>query len=231
MINVIKQASIDQIYANTSYIFYRTSFSDDTAVFGGPFDRLIYVVDGQFKVNEHTLFAGDTLEIKSRVGNISGTGTLYVAQAAVHHTDTEQIIRITREGAHYKVSKPWGYELWLNGENAHFCAKKIVIKAGNQTSLQYHNFKEETNLVESGDVVLVRQNDMSVPIDQVNAHHLIQEQFAGPICFHVVPRTVHRLKAISDVSLFEVSTPHLDDVVRLQDDANRSSGRIDSEHQ
>jgi mannose-6-phosphate isomerase-like protein (cupin superfamily) len=231
MIKVISKSSSDQIYANTSYIFYRSAVENGSLIFGGNFDRLVYVVDGSFTVQGHPLEPGDTVQIKGRVTFVEGTGTLYVAQAAIPHEDTQQIVKITRAGAHYKVVKPWGHELWLNGEGAPFCAKRIFIKAGTQTSLQYHNFKEETNLVEDGQVVLVKQRDMSIAIDDVQSQHLEEVSYTGPVCFHVVPRTIHRLRAITDLNLFEVSTPHLDDVIRLQDDANRSHGRIDSEHQ
>ena len=61
----------------------------------------------------------------------------------------------------YKVKKPWGYELWLNSLNNKFAFKKIFIKKGFQTSLQYHNFKRETNLILKGSAKLFYKKQKS----------------------------------------------------------------------
>ena len=231
MINVINNLSPNaKIYANCSYLFYRAELDNESISFSGEVERLIFVASGSLDLKGHKLTVGDSVELKSKTIELTGSGIIYVAQSAVALHDPSQLCRITRAGSHYRVVKPWGFELWLNRDSPRFCAKRIFIKAGTQTSLQYHNFKEETNLVESGEVGLVRQANASVPIELATEESMVEGSFTGPICFHIPPKTLHRLRARSDLWLFEVSTPQLDDVVRVQDDAGRPSGRIEQEH-
>lgn len=113
------------------------------------------------------------------------------------------------------VKKPWGEEHWL-AANGKYAYKRIYIKAGTRTSLQYHNFKLETNYIISG-IARVFLCD--------KWYDMKADDF-----FTVEPKTVHRIEAITDLILQEVSTPELDDVIRLEDDQNRCDGRINSEH-
>jgi mannose-6-phosphate isomerase-like protein (cupin superfamily) len=107
-----------------------------------------------------------------------------------------------------KVDKPWGYELRFIRTDR-YAGKVLFIKAGSQLSLQYHDVKDEAFFVQSGTIELV----------------LGQEQRAvrmGPgESAHITPGTIHRFRAVTDVLLFEVSTPELEDVVRLEDDFGR----------
>jgi len=128
-----------------------------------------------------------------------------------------------------KVDKPWGYEIWLTGDPSElFAFKKIYIKSGNKTSLQYHKIKRETNFIIDGTAALYFDNngfyfsDRELAISSVN--------LTGPFTIDVFPNTIHRLEALSDLTLFEVSTPELDDVIRLQDDSGRKHGRVSDEH-
>ncbi|MDQ0561011.1 mannose-6-phosphate isomerase-like protein (cupin superfamily) [Rhizobium mesoamericanum] len=121
-----------------------------------------------------------------------------------------------------KVTKRWGEERWLIAEGAPFGFKVINIRAGQKTSLQYHERKEEANLVLRGSGVFLYANASNEPLKQADLS-------AGDI-IHILPGKVHRIHARTDVTLIEVSTPELDDVIRLQDDWNRGSGRIESEH-
>ena len=118
------------------------------------------------------------------------------------------------------VSKPWGKEIWLE-LNDKYCYKRIYIKAGTQTSYQYHDKKLETNYIIEGEAEVWLENKEGV----VEKTKMKKDDF-----FTVVPPRKHRVIAITDIILQEVSTPEVDDVIRLEDDTNRAGGRIDSEH-
>jgi mannose-6-phosphate isomerase-like protein (cupin superfamily) len=110
-----------------------------------------------------------------------------------------------------KVDKPWGYELrFICTER--FAGKVLFIKAGSQLSLQYHEVKDEAFLVHDGTLELVvgRGNEERV------------EKLGPGETRHIPPGTTHRFRAVTDCTLFEVSTPELDDVVRLEDDYGRT---------
>ena len=109
-----------------------------------------------------------------------------------------------------RVDKPWGYELRFVRTDR-YAGKVLFIKAGSQLSLQYHEKKDEAFYVQSGtlDLVLGRGADQrAVRMGPGDSHH-------------ITPGTVHRFRAVSDTLLFEVSTPELEDVVRLEDDYGR----------
>jgi mannose-6-phosphate isomerase-like protein (cupin superfamily) len=109
-----------------------------------------------------------------------------------------------------RVEKPWGYELRFVCTDR-YAGKVLFVEAGQQLSLQYHERKDEAFLVYSGELELVLGH---------GAEQRVRRLRAGQAC-HLVPRTVHRFRAVSDCVLFEVSTPELDDVVRLEDDYGR----------
>jgi mannose-6-phosphate isomerase len=122
-----------------------------------------------------------------------------------------------------KVTKGWGHELWLVPEGAPFGFKMISINAGQRTSLQYHERKEEANLLLRGSAVLWTADRPGDPVHK-------QDLREGDIV-HVRAGAVHRIEAVTDIVLVEVSTPELDDVIRIADDFNRGDGRIEAEHQ
>ena len=105
-----------------------------------------------------------------------------------------------------RVDKPWGYELhWATTDR--YVGKVLHVKAGHALSLQYHNLKDETIYLYSGKMVFeVEQNGQ-----------LVAHEMQPGDRFHVTPRTVHRMTALEDCDIFEVSTPELNDVVRLED--------------
>lgn len=109
-----------------------------------------------------------------------------------------------------RVEKPWGYELhWAKTER--YVGKIIHVNAGHALSLQYHNRKEETILLWAGRLLFeVQQGDV-----------LMKREMQPGECIHITPGTVHRMTALEDSDVFEVSTPELDDVVRLSDDYGR----------
>ena len=107
-----------------------------------------------------------------------------------------------------KVEKPWGYELiWALTDV--YCGKVLFVKAGHSLSLQFHREKDESWLVQSGRAKLELGN--------VGESVLKHEVIGAGAAFHYAPGTVHRVTAIEDTTILEVSTPHLDDVVRLAD--------------
>jgi mannose-6-phosphate isomerase len=114
-----------------------------------------------------------------------------------------------------RVEKPWGYELhWAKTDR--YVGKILHVNAGHALSLQYHNRKEETILVWAGRLLF--------ELEQGGALTRIEMKPGDRV--HVTPKTVHRMTAIDDCDIFEVSTPELDDVVRLED----RYGREDAQH-
>lgn len=118
------------------------------------------------------------------------------------------------------VVKPWGKEVWLE-LNDRYCYKRIYMNAGNRSSFQYHVRKRETNYIISGEAEIWLENDEGV----VEKLRMAVNDF-----FNVAPPRKHRVIAITDLVLQEVSTPEVDDVIRIEDDANRPDGKIESEH-
>jgi len=105
-----------------------------------------------------------------------------------------------------RVEKPWGHEvIWA--ETDRYVAKVLFIKRGESLSRQYHLRKDETFFVETGEMRL----EIGEPPDA-----RVLEMKPGDT-FHCPPKTVHRMVGKTDVRVFEVSTPELDDVVRLED--------------
>jgi len=116
-----------------------------------------------------------------------------------------------------RVEKPWGYELhWAKTDR--YVGKLIHINAGHALSLQYHNKKDETIFLWAGRLLF--------EIDRGKG--LEQHEVAPGRPFHVTPGTIHRMTAIEDCDVFEVSTPELDDVVRLEDRYGREDGKRSS---
>lgn len=106
-----------------------------------------------------------------------------------------------------RVVKPWGWELvWAETED--YVGKLLYVRAGQALSLQYHEVKDESWLVQSGRASL----ELGAVGGELEAIEI------GPDdVFRYRPGTVHRVTAIEDTLIVEVSTPHLDDVVRLED--------------
>ena len=115
-----------------------------------------------------------------------------------------------------RVEKPWGYELhWAKTER--YVGKVLHVKAGHALSLQYHNVKDETIYVHSAARCCSRSGSEDGALTK-------WEMKPGDV-YHVTPKTVHRMTAIEDCDILEVSTPELDDVVRLEDRYGRTDRR------
>ena len=107
-----------------------------------------------------------------------------------------------------KVEKPWGYELiWAEAER--YVGKVLFVTAGQSLSLQFHRVKDESWLVQDGRAKL----ELGSAGDAV----LRVEVVGAGATFRFRPGTVHRVTALEDTTIIEVSTPGLDDVVRLED--------------
>jgi mannose-6-phosphate isomerase len=106
-----------------------------------------------------------------------------------------------------KVEKPWGWELvWAEADD--YVGKLLFVREGEALSLQYHEVKDESWLVHQGRARL-ELGDVGGDLEPL-------EISAGD-AFRFRPGTVHRVTALEDLLVVEVSTPHLDDVVRLDD--------------
>jgi mannose-6-phosphate isomerase len=111
-----------------------------------------------------------------------------------------------------RVDKPWGYELiWALTED--YCGKVLFVRAGESLSLQFHRRKDESWYVESGRAEL--------QVGDVGGALLDAEVLQAGAALRFRPGTVHRVKAIEDTTILEVSTPQIDDVVRLEDSYGR----------
>jgi mannose-6-phosphate isomerase-like protein (cupin superfamily) len=112
-----------------------------------------------------------------------------------------------------KVEKPWGHELiWALTDV--YCGKLLFVKAGHSLSLQFHRKKDESWLVQSGRAKL--------ELGEAGESILKEEVISAGAAFHYPPGTVHRVTAIEDTTILEVSTPQIEDVVRLEDRYGRT---------
>ncbi len=108
--------------------------------------------------------------------------------------------------------KPWGREIWF-AHNDKYAGKILEVNKGQRYSLQYHEKKIETQYLQSGKVKLTYGTDKED----------LQEKILNTgdkIDIH--PYTIHRIEAIEDSQIIEVSTPEIDDVVKIEDDYGRS---------
>jgi len=127
------------------------------------------------------------------------------------------------------VKKPWGSEIWF-AHNDKYAGKILKITKGHRYSLQYHKTKKETQYLYSGKIKLIYGPDLD------NLDEIILNPGDK---FDVIPPNIHRVEAIEDSEIFEVSTPELDDVVKLHDDYGRTGEgndlkgdeQLHSEHQ
>ena len=142
-----------------------------------------------------------------------------------------------------KINKPWGYEKWIADGSPDFkyALKEILFRANFKSSIQFHEFKEETNYIQKGKGVL---HYSSVPIDIKKFRHgkysegeideiisnLQKQELTPGMVFHVKPGIIHRVEAVEDLTLIESSTIELDDVYRINDEWERHDGKIESEH-
>ena len=122
-----------------------------------------------------------------------------------------------REASQRRVEKPWGHELrWAITDR--YLGKLIHVNKGHQLSLQYHVQKDETIFIASGLLDLVLEDDAGT----LHVHRMTPSMSA-----RVRPGRRHRFIAVEDTELFEVSSPEIDDVVRLEDTYGREGTSAD----
>jgi len=113
-----------------------------------------------------------------------------------------------------KVPKPWGHEtIWARSDR--YVGKILHINAGHELSVQFHERKDETIHLLSGEIVYRVQKDPS------RRDRLEDVKLGVGESFRITPGTVHQMVAVTDCDVLEVSTPELDDVVRLSDKYGR----------
>ena len=119
--------------------------------------------------------------------------------------------------------------------------KEILFRSNFKSSIQFHEFKEETNYIQKGKGILYYS---ATPIDvkkfqqgkyseeEINklVNNLQKQDLTPGMVFHVKPGIIHRVEAVEDLTLIESSTIELDDVYRINDEWNRHDGKIESEH-
>ena len=111
-----------------------------------------------------------------------------------------------------RIEKPWGHELiWAVTDL--YVGKVLFVAAGHSLSLQFHREKDEAWYVQSGRA--------KVELGEAGEAVLVEEIVTAGAAFRFEPGTVHRVTALEDTTILEVSTPHLDDVVRLEDSYGR----------
>ena len=110
-----------------------------------------------------------------------------------------------------RVEKPWGYEIWFAWTEI-YVGKIIHVDKGGKLSLQYHENKDETSYLQSGRMLLTQ----GPTVDQL----IVREIHSGT-SWRNVPGLIHTIEALEDSDVLEVSTPHLEDVVRLTDHYGR----------
>ena len=113
-----------------------------------------------------------------------------------------------------RVEKPWGHEL-IWAETPEYVGKILHVRAGEALSLQYHAKKDETIHLLRG-----RMRFWAGPLGQEPVPVTLETGES----YRITPGTVHRMEAVEDCDILEASTPHLDDVVRLQDRYGRVTG-------
>ena len=113
------------------------------------------------------------------------------------------------------------------------------MKKGFKCSLQFHEKKYETNFLITGKAKVIKDKHINPSSSEENAKEELKnvdlladysKDYNAPVAFTNVPGEIHRVYSLEDYTAYEVSTPELDDVVRIADDNNRISGRIKTEH-
>lgn len=227
-------------FATGQYVYYSYYIKDGeevnikdpssftvTAIFESSKSELrIFELDQEMEPGDVIQSENYAVTLKAYTGPVR----LLVAGTLVSVFSEKKII-YTKADDVYKVTKPWGYELWLNKQHPGYAFKKIFIKQGTKTSLQYHRQKKETNVIYSGRALLHYKKNDGIYNDDVRPEDIDSALIESISAIDVSPSVLHRLEALTDILLYETSTPHLDDVIRVEDDSNRTNGRLASEHQ
>lgn len=152
------------------------------------------------------------------------------------------MINVTSIAASKKVTKPWGYEYWLEcNSDSPYVVKLIHVNAGQRLSLQAHAEKLETMVITMGsgklhvagsmlDVIRWENGEYSQEEKSELLNNIKEVPISAGSLLTIHPGDIHRVSAITELELIECSTNHLMDVIRIDDDFQRPSGHIESEH-
>ncbi len=192
-----------------------------------------------------TFFNSDSILIKTLIGKLTNSDIdaddllykIIISKCVSKSLEIKTMEQVK------KINKPWGYEKWIADGSPDFkyALKEILFRANFKSSIQFHEFKEETNYIQKGKGVL---HYSSVPIDIKKFRHgkysegeideiisnLQKQELTPGMVFHVKPGIIHRVEAVEDLTLIESSTIELDDVYRINDEWERHDGKIESEH-
>jgi len=226
-------------FADGAYVYYFYKAKDQEEIVINElksFSVLFYKGDAKTVINianqNKNIKCNDTIQVENsslRIKVDGGNVDLLIAgirQSSI----SDSSLRITKYEKIKKVSKPWGYELWINGEHPGYAIKKIHIHAGFRTSLQYHDIKRETNVLLEGNANLYFKSNKNIMDDIVKDSNISMVNIKASTIIDIMPKVLHRIESISDIVLCEVSTTYLNDVIRVSDDRNRKNGRIEDEH-
>jgi mannose-6-phosphate isomerase len=134
-------------------------------------------------------------------GAVLGARPVLAAPHVTRRTPHEFMSQLPR-----RVDKPWGHEIiWAHADK--YVGKILHIEPGHVLSLQYHNKKDESIYVLSGEIILRLQQ----------GEQLTERRVRAGEAFHIPPKLIHQFEAVTVTDLLEASTPELDDVVRLKD--------------
>ena len=218
-----------------------------------------YVCNGELKFkykDKDIRILEDEIIILSSVKNISNIEISLNAKVLEISSlkKTEEVVEINDENGsrseniigdykiikdHKKVIKPWGHEIWYVWLKDYHVLKRIFMTKGNKCSLQYHDEKYETNYLIDGKAKIIKglhidlKEEKNIIFDKILSKDLLKDFSViseAPYVFTNIPGEVHRVYSEEDYVAYEVSTPQLDDVVRVQDESRRPSGLIESEH-
>ena len=213
--------------------------------------RLLFDIDGQKIIINST--EGLLNSSNSKINNLEKDPNTIAFEVISEKTKSNLIEFIDKENKiveenitkfkilknHKKVIKPWGYELWIVWLKDYHVLKKIFMKKGFKCSLQFHEKKYETNYLTNGKAKVLKnfhidsksnENQAKEKIKNIDLIKDYSNDIAAPYSFTNIPGEIHRVFSLEDYTAYEVSTPELDDVVRITDDSGRKSGRIFSEH-
>lgn len=242
------------IYGNPSIVqsIYIIKGSIELVIYNG--DDLKELGSGAYKAGQGwSLLPQQKQKIKARENSLAFVVSGQISSGQLTDVSGRNPLRLDSINnlSDYLVNKPWGSEAWLV-ENGIYVLKGITMNAGEKCSLQVHEKKTEVNLVLSGSVQLLMCYDEKVRQAIEKHHQAGQEQSTFMADEEMITRVnknmqsiligkyegwtampfqIHRVFAKEKYFALEVSTPEVDDIVRLKDNYNRPGGRIANEHQ
>jgi hypothetical protein len=213
--------------------------------------RLQFIIDNQnVEINSAE---GLLVSSKSIIKNLKKEPGTIAFEVISNKTNSDLIEFVDRENIvleekissfkilknHKKVIKPWGHELWIVWLKDYHVLKKIYMMKGFKCSLQFHKKKYETNHLTFGKAKVLKNFHIDPASSEEQAREKIKnidlikdysKDISSPYSFTNIPGEIHRVFSLENYTAYEVSTPELDDVIRISDDNSRKSGRIPKEH-